>query len=154
MNCVSIQEDLSAYQGGELTPLRSREIEVHLTGCVSCQDQLNRFREIWKDLGSIPTVEPSVQFRTQFWQKVREEEDRTPVRGWFPWIKWVPTAAVAMMLWGVGIVGGVTVFNRHLGTPGTTGKAIQIFTSPVPPNSVEEIFLRGPGHSDSHRGGV
>jgi len=154
MNCASIQEDLSAYQDGELSLQQSREINVHLAGCSMCRNQLVRSREVWDALGTLPEIEPSADFRARFWQKVRDEEIQTPSRGWFPWTRWLPTAAAAMALWSFGILGGLKLFNRQADAPSATAQAIHIFTSTVPPSSVEEVFLIGPDQSHSHRGPV
>jgi anti-sigma factor RsiW len=46
MLCEDVLERLSAFQDDELDPVRSREIQQHLDGCLNCTDALGQMKEL------------------------------------------------------------------------------------------------------------
>ena len=46
MLCEDVLERLSAFQDDELDPVRSREIQRHLDGCLNCTDALGQMKEL------------------------------------------------------------------------------------------------------------
>jgi len=59
MNCQRIEELLSAYLEGDLSPEDKREVEAHLEACSSCSELLSALRETQEALAGFPELEPS-----------------------------------------------------------------------------------------------
>lgn len=158
MDCERIQEELPAYQDKELPEPRMASIRSHLAGCANCRGEMKALTETWGLLGSLEPVQPSADFRARFWERIRQEAaqhrtlwerlalgrsptDWRPPTGRFGG-RFTPVLAGVMALWILGIAGGVLLFERRLARgpdPGRT--ALEIFTSPYPPNSIEQIYL-------------
>ena len=149
MNCKEIIDLLPAYQDKELPPSQREEVRLHLEECTRCQKEERLLSETWNLLDCAQSINPSAGFRDRLWKRIEDEK-----RGWIPssirmpqWIR-IPSPAMAVVmgglfLWGIGAIGGVALFNSQVSTtPSVTEQSVALFTSPVPPNSIEEIFLR------------
>lgn len=148
MNCKEIINLLPAYQDKELSSSQERAVRLHLGNCMNCQNEERLLTETWNLLGGVESITPSPGFRDRLWKRIEEEK-----RGWNPfpsrvprWIR-IPTPTMAVIvgglfLWGIGTIGGVALFKSELSaSPSVTEQSVALFTSPVPQNSIEEIFL-------------
>ena len=45
--CLTMEEDLTAYHQGELSPARAAEVELHLASCEACRDALSGVRSVF-----------------------------------------------------------------------------------------------------------
>jgi anti-sigma factor RsiW len=59
MSCERIQELLSAYLDGELSPAERAEVDAHLAACPECAGLLARLRTALQAFASFPEVELS-----------------------------------------------------------------------------------------------
>ncbi len=90
MKCKKVRKELTAYLDGELKDKKRRIISEHLEGCPDCKKEFIILSQQDELLGQMETIEPSVNFRAQFWQKVRtieisaEAAERSPRFGWLP----------------------------------------------------------------------
>lgn len=71
VNCKHARQLLSEHVDGRLAgPLR-RDLENHLTACVSCREEEQSLRVTWELLGNYPTIEPSPNFFMKLRAKLR-----------------------------------------------------------------------------------
>lgn len=93
-------------------------------------------------LDTLPEIEPSPTFRARFWEKVREgEKNRSGWRDYLD-VQWMPVAAGLLATWIVGVAGGVVLYDTRSDRESVTpAKAVNIFTSPYPVNSIEAAYL-------------
>ena len=90
MKCKKVRKELTAYLDGELKDKKKRIISEHLEECPDCKKEFIILSQQEGLLGQIEAIEPSVNFRAQFWQKVRtieilaEAAERSPKFGWLP----------------------------------------------------------------------
>ncbi len=79
MNCSEVQERLSAYHDGELSPDLAAEVAAHLADCSSCAAELVSFSEL--SHMSRRLTDPPVP--TRMWEeletKIRGEEEHTAI---------------------------------------------------------------------------
>ena len=152
MKCESIREDLSAYHDGELSDRAAAVVEQHLSGCQGCREELGRIAKVWDLLGTLPVVQPSKDFKARFWEKVRREEERQGLWDWISFPSWRPVLAGFAAVWILGVTSGVLVYRHQTGeaTASSMGAA-RVFTTPFPPNSIEQIYMQGPSNGHSGR---
>ncbi len=73
------EEDLAPYLLGALTPTEAQELEQHLRGCPSCQEQLGRLRIGAEALArSVQSIEPPPSLRERILGEVAGERSETP----------------------------------------------------------------------------
>jgi hypothetical protein len=108
MNCKDIQELLPAYEGQVLTAPETAEVKGHLAACKLCQKELGLLSAAWAMLGVLEPIQPSAEFRPQFWEKVRREEERR--HAWFAFPRLVPTMASFLGIWVAGVGLGAFLF--------------------------------------------
>jgi anti-sigma factor RsiW len=152
MNCESIQQELSAYYDGELPSKEAAAIEQHLSGCEACGQELGRIDKVWDLLDALPVVRPSAEFKARFWEKVRREEEKPGLWDWLPLPSWRPILAGVAAVWVLGVAGGVLAYRHQAYSARASAQsATEIFTSPYPPNSIEQVYLEGPAKGPSGR---
>ena len=110
MDCKAIQDLLPAYQDQELASGEMAAVRTHLSGCPTCASELRLFSQSWDMLGTLETIQPSPDFRTRFWERVRQEETRSDLWDWIRWPRLVPALAGFIGIWLVGISLGVATF--------------------------------------------
>lgn len=88
MNCKKVKRKLSAYLDNELKEKEQSLISEHLKTCENCKKELNIFLEQNKFLMKLETIKPSIDFKPNFWRKVRAIEN--PVIEKMPVLKWIP----------------------------------------------------------------
>ena len=59
MKCEKIQEIFPDYLAGELNTQDMAQLEQHLSGCVTCQQELAQVQQMWQQLAQIPDEAPS-----------------------------------------------------------------------------------------------
>lgn len=64
MDCVSVEEQFSAFLEDELDYQATKAFEAHLANCESCQNGFILFRESVNLLHEMPSIEPSPNFDT------------------------------------------------------------------------------------------
>jgi len=147
MNCDKIQEMLPAYQDGELSAENEKAVKIHLEGCEVCREEEQLLSASWEMLGELKSIEPSPDFQSRFWARVRKEE--TKQNGWRTWLNWQvlrPTAfglAGVAAIWVIGVTGGLMLFEKNARREATHLNASSVLTSPFPQNSIEQIFMQG-----------
>jgi putative zinc finger protein len=99
-------EELSAYVDSELVPSDQARVAAHVAGCAACQERIAGLRQTAYAIRGLPMETPP---RTFGLPQVRSRGWR-----WAP-VGWVGTAAVAVLLVGIGLThlpsGGTTASN-------------------------------------------
>ncbi len=73
------EEDIAPYLLGALTPIEAQELEQHLRGCASCQEQVGRLRIGAEALArSVESVEPPTSLRERFLGELAREHSDAP----------------------------------------------------------------------------
>jgi anti-sigma factor RsiW len=62
MSC-KVEEELTAYVDGELTPEETKTVRAHLAGCADCQSTEALLRRTLHSLEALPAFEPSLGLR-------------------------------------------------------------------------------------------
>ena len=73
------EEDVAPYLLGALTPIEAQELEQHLRGCASCQEQLGRLRIGAEALArSVESIEPPTSLRERVLGELAEKQSGVP----------------------------------------------------------------------------
>jgi len=83
-----IEQQLSAYLDGELTPEWAAEVREHLAGCAACRADLEGLRAVKRLLGALPVPEPPGDLETAILARVER------ARRWW----WLPRPRPAVAL--------------------------------------------------------
>lgn len=67
MTCQNIKELFPEFLTGELDKETQERVQMHLTSCESCREELENLSAIWTKLGVIPEEQPSDEVRTRFY---------------------------------------------------------------------------------------
>jgi hypothetical protein len=127
MNCNDIAPLVADYLRGTLEKTSREKMDVHLSGCAKCQEELRSMQRVWTDLSSLPEAAPSagLDFRIQAliegYREGMDRAEREPqsTRGGSHWLEWIwparsaPRFAIALALVAVGSLLGLA-----LGRPG------------------------------------
>lgn len=110
-------EELSSYVDNELGPGDQARIAEHIAGCAGCQERLAGLRQTAYAIRGLPMESPPRSFANVL-----------PRRQQFRWapVGWVGSAAVAVVLIGIGLT--------HLPTPGVTSSGGTAENLNVPAN--------------------
>jgi hypothetical protein len=115
-NCGKIQQELSAYLDGELTPSLRAEVETHLTSCAQCRQELSEMQTLATGVAALSNLKPTPQFLADVRRKIARAEKPGPL-DWRDyvlrplWLK-VPLEAAALIV----IIGFVMRSQRPLPT--------------------------------------
>ncbi len=74
MKCKEVKRKLSAYLDGEMKERERKTISEHLEKCPDCKKELTILSQQDKFLERVEAIEPSVNFRAKFWQKVTRQQ--------------------------------------------------------------------------------
>lgn len=125
MLCEDVLERLSAFQDDELDPVRSREIQQHLDGCLNCSDALGQMKELAERLrAEAPYYRAPDSLRARVAQAAWRDASRGRVSGrriGATALVWMSAAAAVMVL--VGGTWLLTSFQRQEG-PGTIEREV------------------------------
>ena len=97
INCLEVQDNLSAWLDGELAPEVMTLVERHLEGCAGCRRELALLTALDQALGSLTAPLPAglpEQVRARL---------RRPSRRW-----WQPLALAASLVLGIYLGGTLT----------------------------------------------
>lgn len=72
MKCNKVKRKLSAYSDNELKEKEQRLISEHLKICENCKNEFVVLSRQDNFLSELETIIPSVDFKPDFWQKVRD----------------------------------------------------------------------------------
>lgn len=157
MNC-KYQKNINKWVDGELEGSLQREIESHVKSCMSCQKEV----ELLEKLNGLirinaPSIEPSLNFEGQFWQKVlgREKESwlAKVLRGLdslIPTPSFAQVFAIFLMALFIGGTGGFvatanTISPEQMQAKKASVKYLSGFQefAGIPSTSVAASYLRG-----------
>jgi Putative zinc-finger len=111
-NCRKIQQELSAYLDGELTPSLRADVERHLTSCAQCQQELSEMKTLATGVAALPNLEPAPRFLAEVRRKIARAEKPEPM-SWQDyvfrpfWLK-VPLEAAALI-----VIIGLAIRSEH-----------------------------------------
>jgi len=125
MNCQSVKESLPLFLYGELTFDEEDKVEDHLSGCVSCREELDAVREMNAALSSRVTEPSTVLLRNcreSLWERLDQERNASKPVAVSAWTKvrdtmsavwnWhVPRPVGALALLLIGFVGARLTFD-------------------------------------------
>ena len=73
MQCDEIKKLLPSFLDDELESEERTNIQVHLSSCVNCQNELKAYRRSWELLKQWPDVEPQLGYVSRFWTQLAHE---------------------------------------------------------------------------------
>jgi anti-sigma factor RsiW len=76
MTCKDIEEKLTAYQEGTLSPEERSLVESHLSSCAQCSSALANLEKTVGLLKNLPEIEPPPWFTQKVMAQVREEAEK------------------------------------------------------------------------------
>ncbi|MBU2567990.1 MAG: zf-HC2 domain-containing protein [Elusimicrobia bacterium] len=89
MKCKKVKRKLYAYIDNELTDTEKQFIFEHLNKCEDCKKGLDELLLQNQFLKKLEAIEPSVNFRAKFWQRVESvQEEKQGVK--ISLLRWVP----------------------------------------------------------------
>jgi hypothetical protein len=103
MDCEKVRDQFSSLWEGELTPPKERILREHLSSCLECQREFERFEKTMQWLGSVGEVEVPEGFLSELRKKMEERkralQDEKARGKWFnfPLSFKLPVQAVAMV---------------------------------------------------------
>lgn len=139
MKCRQAQSCFSEFVDQGLEPRKARALVEHLRSCTECATAWDRFRIGLRALKHLERIEPSPSFEANLWRRIHESK---PEGRWanalralgdgLSWQKLAGAAAVASMILGVLLVGGVIQRGREPGEPSlTVGTSSESVSRPV-----------------------
>jgi anti-sigma factor RsiW len=155
MKCPQVQDRLSAFQDGELTPKERESVSKHLKGCSACLERHTEIEKVWQALGDFREIFPDPSFYGQLIEKINEpNEARFPFG--FQWIfrlfssPWVASALlVAGILLGTFLGNFLMkseLFPFQKNQAVHSQDAIEAFSlrafDPIPPGTLGDKYTR------------
>ena len=67
MKCKHIKVKFPDFLIGEWEDISKKEIQEHMSTCISCREELESLSEIWTKLGVLPQEQPSDSLRSRFY---------------------------------------------------------------------------------------
>jgi predicted anti-sigma-YlaC factor YlaD len=162
MKCHTIEEQLSAYQDGELSVSERGQVERHLAGCHSCREQHVKLQQTWQALGEMAEIRPSIGFYKQVSQQIGQASekgvfDTARWGGW--WVRALPSSALASVILAIGMLCG-TYIGNSLFQFEPFNSAVASFESgflsslrvfdPAPPGTLADSYERLLSYNGSH----
>ncbi|HHX29085.1 MAG: DUF4349 domain-containing protein [Bacillota bacterium] len=124
MSRLNMQERLSAYLDGDLSPGEMKEVAEHLRGCESCQTVLLELRQVRDELRSLPEVQVPADLHSSIMEHLRPQMKRKKwaflrfdLKSW-GYRQWIPVTAAMMVLVMFLSVGGVMWYSNRFGGSG------------------------------------
>jgi anti-sigma factor RsiW len=154
MNCRQVQNQLSAFQDGELKPQEQEKISGHLKKCPLCRERYEEMEKVWQALGDFREMPPEPGFYGQLVKKINEPQFPARLQGLQGLFQFFsPSWATAALLIGGALMGtflGNTLFRNEL-LPFQQNRtysqaAAEVFSlrafDPVPPGTLGDRYLR------------
>lgn len=120
MICPDVQERLSAYLDGALSPMEMEEVSEHVRGCEACRIILSELRQVRDELRSLPEVPIPDGLHSSIMRSLEPhlKPKRRPLlnldfRGW-GYRQWVPVTAAMMVLVMFVSVGGTIMYSARM----------------------------------------
>ena len=64
--CAETPERLAGAWAGELDPAGCAALDEHLAGCAACREEAAGLERLWREVGELPSEEPSPRLRRRF----------------------------------------------------------------------------------------
>jgi anti-sigma factor RsiW len=114
MSCT-VENELTAYVDGELSPEASMRVKAHLAGCDDCRATEQLLQRTVSSLQALPPFEPSRGLR----RRVLTEVEGLPASAWAGWRSWlrpgrlIPSGVALAAAVAVAAVTAHTLEQRH-----------------------------------------
>lgn len=142
MNCKKVKDNLTLYIDDELLALDRKQIEKHLSNCVSCREEYNAIKEVSQLVGSLEEKTPPAGFKEQVLESIEKEKSRNKILYNFYKMKRVAAAAVIFFfLLGNGLIWSL---NDEPYVKENTNKELGVVT---------EVRMTGPGYEEDEATG-
>lgn len=148
MICLDMQERLSAYLDGDLSPEEMKEVAGHLSGCESCQAVLTELRQVRNKLRSLPEVEVPADLHSSIMERLRPHMKQKKEKKWFffridvkswGYRQWIPVTAAMMVIVMFLSVGGVMWYSNRFGG----GRTYDLYSAKEEETTPSEWAARG-----------
>jgi hypothetical protein len=107
MKCAKVQSLLTLYLDNELSEKQKRELELHLTGCKSCQTEFSQVKSMYQLFAQVKPVNkmsfPDDNFLLQVRRKIRNRYAQAPHKKFFPRLVPVFATAALLLLFVIGV---------------------------------------------------
>ncbi len=146
MNCADVRSELPGYRSLKNEDPTRAAVQSHLDGCNTCRMEAERLTALWNTLGADLRLIPSTDFRTRFWERVRQEDEKeSPIFGWLTWKRWAAVTAGALTAWTIGI-SGPAIWALKDREAQSAHPAVTIISAPFAEQSLADIYFKGPTH--------
>jgi len=124
MRCEQSKERLTDWLHNRLSKSDQMEINSHLAGCLSCQEEFAADKQLWDSMGKITVPEPREAMRSNFYnmlEEFKEAEKHAPRFSWQDWVErlrnsmlpqWTVQLAFSLLLVGLGWAIGYKTTQR------------------------------------------
>lgn len=138
MSAHRLQQQLSAYLDGELTPDEMAEVRRHLTDCQACQEELDGLRATKTMLAGLKQPELPTDFAAGLWARI----ERPQQQAWASPLAWFrrPALAVAAVALALVLV-GVPLVRGHLGRLKAAEVSPDLFIRTYMPAAAEDPLV-------------
>ena len=145
MDCRKVKKILSAYIDGELNEHNRQEIINHLKICSDCKKEYEFLFQQDSTLKQLASIEPSPDFRRNFWRKVQNAElvGREPIGNNIAekilrW--WLPAHVICSFVIFIFLIFSVVTPLLYGQNIKTSEKIVQLVKKICLPSSRQKIF--------------
>jgi hypothetical protein len=119
MECLRAKELLSDYLDGILDTQSAAQLEVHLSGCTGCRQQLDVLKALVRELNRLEPVKPPHDFLDQIHERLEPRPwlDTIVKKLFFPLRIKIPLELATAVAMAVIIVGVINIQNKEISTP-------------------------------------
>ena len=140
MDCVSVEEQFSAFLEDELDYQATKAFEAHLANCESCQNGFILFRESVNLLHEMPSIEPSPIFDTVLQTRLANAQIES-----MPWWRLLLEPMRSQSVWAFGgiamAIGICTIAGIYLYQNAYVGnEAFSVARAEDTPNDRRYVF--------------
>lgn len=143
MGCEEIRDLLALYAGGESYDSERAAVEAHVAVCAACARELDQYREMRSNLGSLREGNAPAGTFKSIWPGVRFDAFPSKPPNNLAWFDSVLRyAAVAMVGLAIGVI--VHYAQRRepaLGLPKTVATAPEFIPAPVSQAGTPRLFV-------------
>ncbi len=99
MKCHECINQLSAYLDNMLTQEERQEVEQHLAGCSSCQEELEILEAIVHQVNGLKDMPVPTSLHEEIMRRIQEEQNMPQKMVWFrPWMTYVTSTAAILLI--------------------------------------------------------
>jgi hypothetical protein len=115
MECLRVKELLSDYLDGNLDTQSVAQLEMHLSGCPGCRQQLDALRALVSELNQLEPVKPPHDFLDQIYERLEPRSwlDTIVKKLFFPLRIKIPLELATAAVMAVIIVGVIGIQNKE-----------------------------------------